>query len=359
MKPSAHANIRSHVPVDHGGRYSVDSRDPDIIDFSSSISPAGMPAFVKSILRKGLDSVSDYPDPRSTDLIRGLSRYTGLPASRLVVGNGAIEIIYNFCSAFVHGKDVLIQAPTFGEYEAACRLAGARILRFNSMNLSDDLESFACEIPKNGCVFVCNPNNPTGSLLTGTQMSKIIISARQKSALVFVDECFIELVPGSDESILKLVKRHDNLLVLRSLTKSFGLAGIRIGYAASSGHVAAILNNMKIPWSISSLAQRAALAAISSDSHLSRSRRIIKREVGFLKSRISGIPGFECHNTAANFILIRTKKDSARLQRQLLRHKILVRDCRNFVGLDNHHVRVAVRSRVDNLRLVHALEAVA
>jgi len=359
VKPSTRSTIRLHRPVAHGGRYSVGVQDRDVVDFSSNVSPAGLPASVKSALSKKLEAVLDYPDSNSSDLIRGLAKYTGMPGSRILAGNGAVEIIYNFCTAFVSGKKVLIQAPTFGEYEAACKLAGARPSLFKSMSLSDDIEQFTSKIPRNGCVFVCNPNNPTGTMLNKQQMSGIILAAKKKSALAFVDECFIELVPESDESILNLTKRHDNLFVLRSLTKSFGLAGVRIGYAVSSEAIISTLQNLKIPWSVNALAQEAGLAAIRSKSHLSKSRRIIKKESAFLKSKIAGIPGFECHDTSANFILIRTKQDSTRLQRRLLKHKVLIRDCKNFPGLDRHHIRVAVRSRRDNLKLVRALEAVA
>jgi len=359
VKPSAKSTVRSHRPVAHGGRYSAGARDPDIVDFSSSISPAGMPAGVRKALSGKLGTVLDYPDSNSSDLIRGLAKYTGMQESRILAGNGAVEIIYNFCTAFASGKRVLIQAPTFGEYEAACRLAGGRVSLFKSMSLADDLEPFTSKIPRNGCVFVCNPNNPTGAMLSRQQMSKIVLAARKKSALAFVDECFIELVPESDESVLGLTKRHGNLFVLRSLTKSFGLAGIRIGYAVSSRGMISTLQNLRIPWSVNVLAQEAGLAAIRSESHLSKSRRMIKKESAFLRSKIAGIPGFECHDASANFILIRTRQDSTRLQRKLLKHKILIRDCKNFPGLDRHYIRVAVRSRRDNLRLVGALEAAA
>jgi len=359
VKPSTKSTVRSHRPVAHGGRYSADARDPDIVDFSSNISPAGMPAGVRKALGRKLGAVLDYPDSNSSDLIRGLARYCGVPESRILAGNGAVEIIYNFCTAFASGKRALIQAPTFGEYEAACRLAGGRVSLLKSMSLADDLEPFISKIPRGGCVFVCNPNNPTGTMLGRQQMSQIILAARRKSALVFVDECFIELVPESDESVLGLTKRHDNLFVLRSLTKSFGLAGIRIGYAVSSKEMISTLQNLKIPWSVNALAQEAGLAAIRSESHLSKSRRMIKKESAFLKSKIAEIPGLECHDTSANFILIRTRHDSTRLQKRLLRHGVLIRDCKNFPGLDNHYIRVAVRSRRDNLKLVRALEAAA
>ena len=119
---------------------------------------------------------------------------------------------------------------------------------------------------RNGCVFVCNPNNPTGTILSKKQLTKIISSAKRKSCLVFVDECFIELVPQSNQSVLNLVKRYDNLFVLRSLTKSFGLAGIRIGYAGSSKQIIDILQKIKIPWSVNALAQEAGIIAIKNKS---------------------------------------------------------------------------------------------
>ena len=351
--------VREHRPVAHGGRYSVTDRDPGIIDFSSNVSPAGMPPSAAAALGKGLGQMQEYPDPHSSDLVSALAGYTGLPESQLAVGNGATELIYNFCNAFLAGKTALVQAPTFGEYEAASGLAGCRVARFTSMDLADDLAGFIGRIPRNGCVFVCNPNNPTGAILTARQMSKIILAAKRSSAMVFVDECFIELVPGSDESVIRLVKRHANLIVLRSLTKSFGLAGIRIGYAASSRHVVSTLNRIKVPWSVGAPAQKAGLAAIGSKRHLVKSRSMIKREAAFLKSGIAGIPGFECYDAAANFILVRTAHDSTKLQKNLLKHGVLVRDCKSFRGLGGRHIRIAVRPRGDNLRLLEALEAVA
>jgi threonine-phosphate decarboxylase len=131
----------------------------------------------------------------------------------------------------------LIPVPTFEEYETAARLADCKIVFLKTMNLSENLDSFISQIPMNGCVFVCNPNNPTGTILSKKQLTKIISSAKRKSCLVFVDECFIELVPQSNQSVLNLVKRYDNLFVLRSLTKSFGLAGIRVGYGGSSKQI--------------------------------------------------------------------------------------------------------------------------
>ena len=359
MKIRVKPAIAAHNPVIHGGRYTVDGIDHEIVDFSSNTSPAGMPPSVKSILKKSLDKIEHYPDLNSNELISALKKYTGLSESNLIVGNGAIEIIYNFCYAFLAKKHVLIPTPTFGEYEAASKLADCKIIFFKTMNLSKNIDSFISKIPINGCIFVCNPNNPTGEILSKKQMIKIISAAKNKSCFVFVDECFIELVPESNESILNLVKKYDNLFVLRSLTKSFGLAGIRIGYGAAAKQIVTILQKLKIPWSVNALAQEAGLIAIKNKNHLTKSKSIIKKESIFLKKKISNIRGFECHASSTNFILIKTKQNSTKLQKKLLKHKILIRDCKSFRGLNNHYIRIAIKSHKDNLKLIKALETIS
>lgn len=348
-----------HNPVIHGGKFSISDLDPEIIDFSSNVGPLGIPPPVKQILKKILDKMSLYPDLDSTSLRSDLKKYVGFPESNLIVGNGAIEIIYNFCNAFLAKKKILIPAPTFSEYESASKLVDCKIEFFKTMNLSENLDLFISKIPTNGCVFICNPNNPTGNILSKKQLKQIILTAKKKSCFVFVDECFIELVPKSNESVLPLIKKFDNLFVLRSLTKSFGLAGIRIGYGVGSKQMIKILQKIKIPWSVNVLAQEAGILAIKNKSHLKKSKLIIQKEYLFLKNSINNIKGFECHESSTNFILIKTKQNSTKIQKQLLKHKILIRDCRNFHGLNNNYIRIAIKSHKDNLKLVKAMEIIS
>ncbi|RMW38511.1 MAG: threonine-phosphate decarboxylase [Nitrosopumilus sp.] len=359
MKIRAKSSITKHHPISHGGRFSGGNQKIDVLDFSSNTSPAGMPSSVKSAIKKRVDEMEHYPDTDSLSLLSSLKKYTGLSDSHIVVGNGAIEILYNFCTAFLSKKCVLIPTPTFSEYESASKLADCKFTFFKTMNLSEDVDSFISHIPRNGCVFVCNPNNPTGTILSKTQLTKIISAAKNKSSFVFVDECFIELVPESNQSVINLIKKYDNLFVLRSLTKSYGLAGIRIGYGIGSKTIIDILKKIKIPWSVNALAQEAGILAVKNKSHLTKSKSIIKKESNFLKKKITKIPGFQCHESSTNFILIKTKDDSTKIQKKLLKHKILIRDCKNFRGLDNHYIRIAVKSHKDNLKLVNAMEAVA
>ena len=355
MKIKTKLSIIRHVPVIHGGRNTL--HNPKIVDFSSNISPIGTPPSVKKTLKKNIDNIKNYPDFSSSTVISSLKKYTQLEKSNLLVGNGAIEIIYNFCFAFLSKKTkILIPIPTFQEYETAAKLNNCQISYFKTMNLSENLDQFILKIPKNGCIFICNPNNPTGKLLEKNQLLQIIKKAKKLSTIVFIDECFIEMVPESNESVISYVKKYDNLFVLRSLTKSFALPGIRIGYAAASKYMIEILQKIKIPWSVNSLAQDAANTALKNKSHLIKSNLIIKKELSYLINKINKLDGFDCDKSSTNFILIKMKKNSTNLQKKLLEHKILIRDCKNFRGLNNHYIRIAVKSHKDNLKLVKVLE---
>ena len=360
MKLQIKSSITRHKLIEHGGKNSFKNNDKSkIIDFSSNINPNGIPLSVKIFLQKNLEDIQNYPDNSSSSFISNLSKYTKLKKSNLIAGNGAIEIIYNFCFTFLSEKTkVLIPIPTFQEYEIAAKLHNCQITFFKTMNLSNDIISFISQIPKNGCIFLCNPNNPTGKLLNKKQILLIIKSAKKKSCIVFVDECFIELVPDFDESVLSYVKKYDNLFVLRSLTKSFGFPGLRIGYAAANSQIINILQKIKIPWSVNILAQKSAQIAIKNKSYLRKSNSIIKKELSYLTKNLSQLNGIECYNSFTNFILIKTKYDSTKIQQKLLKQKILIRDCKNFRGLTNHFFRVAVKSHKDNVKLVKALESI-
>ena len=359
MKITIKSSIRQHTPVIHGGKFPLKNRDQNIIDFSSNITPLGIPHSVKSIIKQNLDKVQFYPDPNSETVISSLAKYTHLSKSNIIVGNGAIEILYNFCFAFLSKTTkVLIHVPTFQEYETAVKLSNCKISYFKSLNLSTNIDSFISQIPKSGCIFLCNPNNPTGELLSKKELLSIIIVAKKLKTIVFIDECFIELVPKSNESLISYVKKYDNLFILRSLTKSFGLPGLRIGYACGSKEIIKILQKIKIPWSVNSLAQDVANTVIKNISHIKKSNIIIQKESKYLEDNISILNGFECISSSTNFILIKTKYDSTKLQTKLLKNKILIRDCKNFRGLDNHYIRIAVKSHKDNVKLITALEKI-
>lgn len=347
-----------HEPSSHGGIYSIKSPKSGIIDYSSNINPLGCHPGVKKYIKKQMKLLSVYPDSDSFALKKNLKWYTKVPEDQIVVGNGATEIIYNFCQAFLNKKTpVLIPIPTFSEYEVASKLQNSKITFFKTMNLNDSLDSFIKKIPKKGCVFLCNPNNPTGILISRKKIRKILDISKKKSTLVFVDECFIELSDQKQSVVIDL-KKYDNLFVLRSLTKSFGLAGMRIGYGLGNKKLISILNKIKIPWNVSGISQKAASASICYHDYLEKSRKIILKETEYLRKSISKINGFSCFQTNANFILIKTKIKSNILQKKLLKKKILIRDCNSFRGLNHNFIRIAVKTHKENIKLIKALEAI-
>jgi len=360
VKFALERNVSNHRVIQHGGFYSSGLRyDPKFIDFSSNVNPLGFPSSITKIINKNRSLLSVYPDPDSSKLRDDLQKYTGIKKNQIIIGNGATEIIYNFCKVFLHkDSDVLIPVPTFGEYEAASRLSGSQITFFKTMNLNKNISEFQDLVTKTNCIFVCNPNNPTGILISKNNLLKILESAYNKSVFVFLDECFIELVPDSNASLVSYLKEFDNLFILRSLTKSFGLAGLRIGYGLANKKIIDVLQRIKIPWNVNGLAQIAASEALSDVFHLDKTRKLIKKELKFLKESISKIDGFVCYDSTTNFILIKSRINSKKIQEKLVEKKILIRNCGNFRGLDNKFIRVAVRTHKENVKLVRALEEI-
>ena len=372
--------VHRHRPAEHGGPHSEHysapapaASAPPPLDFSSNVSPLGPPPDAAAAMARAAagGAAGAYPDPDSSPLRAALAEHAGAPSpSNVVVGCGATEIIYNFCRAFAPRRArALVQAPAFGEYEAAARLAGADPVFFASMDLAADLDRFAEGMPRNGCAFVCTPNNPTGEMLTARQVLGLASAAADASSMLLVDECFVELADGPGggpaASAASAAPRRPNLVVLRSLTKSFGLAGARVGYAVGPARAVRVLSRIKVPWTVSGPAQAAALEALRHPSHVEAARRLVSRERGRLVREIDRTPGFECvGRPRANFVLVRASRPAAAVRSDLLARGVLVRDCSSFRGLgprggrSSRHLRVAVRTAAENKRLVGALRRI-
>jgi threonine-phosphate decarboxylase len=340
----------------HGGMYSVNHKLVKV-DCSSSVNPLGTPpGALRAIVKHAKELSSRYPDPECTELRKSLSEYLALDPSWIVVANGAVEIIYWFAQAFA-GKAVVIPAPTFCEYELASQLAGATVRFAQMRQFILDSDSIIRQARGADALYLCNPNNPTGLLAT-SEIERIITNV-DKQTVVLLDECFIELVDSTDRnSLIAKLAEFDNLIILRSLTKSFGLAGLRVGYACCKPPNVEKLKMRRIPWNVNGLAQAAGVAALSDSKYLARARRIIARERKFLFERLSRTKSFDPMYSDVNYFMLNLRdKDSTTFRDSLLRKTgVLVRDCSTFTGMDRHHVRIAVKTRSEDLRLVKALE---
>lgn len=348
----------------HGGAYSVVDHRQVRVDCSSSVSPLGAPRSAIRIIReRAKELVPAYPDPECRDLKRSIANYLGVGAERIAVGNGAVEIIYWFSRLFAKRRAV-VPAPTFCEYELASKKAGAAVA-YVPLTSDMRLDAGAVVYAARGAdaLFLCNPNNPTGLLDTAT--IKKIIRNVDSSCKILLDECFIELASSDDsdnsgDTLVKMVKDHDNLVVLRSLTKSYGMAGLRAGYSVSNAETAARLSEMRVPWNVNGLAQAAGAAALADGgAHVKRARVLVKKERDYMYKKIAGMESLVPLRSDANYFLVRLKEgDSTGFRDQLLKKTgVLVRDCSTFTGMGSRHIRISIKTHRENTLLIKALEA--
>ena len=341
----------------HGGVYSV---DPSLVkvDSSSSINPLGTPKRAIAAVQKNVSSLAPmYPDPESRELKKSLSHYVHVDPQWISVGNGAMEIIYWFAQAFAENR-VVVPVPTFCEYELASHKAGAEVT-FVLLNAFEiDADQVIEKARGANAVFLCNPNNPTGMIST-REIRKIIESV-SSSTKILLDECFIELTDEPNaNSMISMIEKFDNLVILRSLTKSFGLAGLRVGYSVCNPSLLEKLTTNKIPWNVNGLAQTAGIAALADKKHLPKARAIVKKERKFLYDNIRRLESFWPLMSSANYFLVDLQgRNSTQFRDALLKKTgVLVRDCSTFTGMGSQYVRVAVKEHRENLRLLKALEA--
>jgi threonine-phosphate decarboxylase len=272
--------------------------------------------------------------------------------------------MYLFAEAFLKkGETALIPAPTFGEYESAVRKTGEtpKFVKLDK-NFNLDLDAFKREMAGAKIIFLCNPNNPTSMLIPAATLTGIVEKALEQDSLVFLDEDFLEFVKNDKAlSMIGKVKKHPNLFVLRSFTKIFGLTGLRVGYGIANEDIIDALLCAKIPWNVNCLAQAAAVAALQDEEHLRVTRKLIEKEKAWLQDELEKFGSFEFSVPHANFFFINICQSgftASELKSKLLQQGILIRDCTSFRGLDEFYVRVAVKTHVENERLIAALKGI-
>ena len=353
---------------EHGGNVSEVSRrcgiDEDrIIDFSANINPLGYPPAVRETIVKEADSVLNYPDDDSFDLISGLSEYHGIGCDNILVGNGSTEFIYWIPIVFKPRK-ALIVTPAFSEYEKALKMVGAEVSYFPTEARKGFSVAIAdlCSRLRDGfdLLYFCNPANPTGLLTSKDELCRVVACASDVGTLFLVDEAFIDFV--EEESVKKEIFRFPNLMVMRSMTKFFGIPGLRIGYLMAGASCIAKIRENKPPWTVSSLGQRAAAKALLDGDYIKDTREYVTIEREFLRDALDEIPGLKTCESAANFILVhmvnRIGLNSTELRDRLVQEGILIRDCSTFQGLGTRYFRVAVKRHKENIVLIEKLREI-
>ncbi len=304
----------------------------DILDFSASLNP--FPPRVDWSVDPG--DLECYPDDSYAALKEAIGRTFHRPTEEICVGNGSIELIRVFCTATLEkGDRVAIDSPTFGEYELSARLCGARATGQGPIKVR----------------FLCNPNNPTGELMPRDAVLERLHAVSEGGSRLFLDEAFIELADPAES----LVDVPDPaLFIARSLTKSFAVPGLRLGYGFGDPTLVERMETIRLPWTVNACAEAFAIGAFAVYGELARSRARIAAERSRLVSRLDAL-GLPHHPSSTNFVLVRLPLPAADLSARLLERGILVRDCTSF-GL-SRSIRIAVRTPEENDRLMEALAA--
>lgn len=344
------------VPAVHGGisyleLEKVGLSPQDVLDFSVSVNPFGPPPGIdKAISQAAIDR---YPDSESTELVRCLARKLNITPGNLIVGSGSTELIRLIATAYFGAGDVvLIPQVTYGEYEVACRIVGAQILKQPmseetnfQLNAAETVDMIRTHHPRG--IFLCNPNNPTGQYLSREEVGEILSTA--SDSLVILDEAYIAFTENVWTSIDSI--ERNNLIILRSMTKDYALPGLRLGYAIASESIISVLKRVKPPWNVSSVAQAAGIFALTADDYLLACERKIREAKQLLVEGLRS-QGFSPLPGQANFFLVKVG-DAARFRRDLFSKGILVRDCTSF-GLPGY-IRLAPRSIAECQRLLAAV----
>ncbi|MFN9546358.1 MAG: pyridoxal phosphate-dependent aminotransferase [Cyanobacteriota bacterium] len=377
-------------PATHGGNRAEIARrlgchPARILDLSASLAPFGPPAPLRALLLEALrggpgSPLRDYPDRSFTTLRRVIARLHGLEPEQVLPGNGAAELFTWVARDAAALGLSLLPTPGFADYRRALDCWGGRwrpwplpLAWGDRFPAPFPLE--APDTPGSAVLWLTNPHNPTGQLWSRSSLESLL----ERAGLLIVDEAFLPLCPdGEAQSLLPLVARHPKVVVIRSLTKLYGLAGLRLAYAVANPERLRHWSGWRDPWPLNGLAVAVGEALLADPAAhgrwCGRVRSWVRREGAALAAGLAAVPGLEPRPSAANYLLVRGRVGGAAggtgrreerggeaLSLEPLRlalesrHRILVRDCRSFPGLEESWLRIALSDRRGRQRLLGAL----
>jgi adenosylcobyric acid synthase len=357
----------------------------EIIDFSSSINPLGLPDFVRSVVNRELESVTRYPTPDAADLLKTAATVFNIDEACITAGNGSSQLIFAL-PQILKLKQALIPVPSYIDYEKSCRLAGMDIELFETREADNFAPTAACLAPllqPDMLVFIGHPGNPAGNAMPTDEL-RSLITDNPKTTFI-IDEAFADfcepdfsLLPNqvAPEGRLPLrgvaqsnycqkmpeyckleSKISENMIVLRSLTKFFAIPGMRAGLCFASPAISRKLSEYLPPWSVNTLTEAVAIKLLTDGGEYSADTLTLNNRLKTkLTTQLNALPGFKVYPGLANYLLVKTEHANEKFYCQLLtEHRIALRNCANFGGLDETFLRIGLRSEKDNDFLVAAL----
>lgn len=334
----------------HGGRV----YDKNIkLDFSININPLGMPSVVKQSIIDNVDNFEIYPDTDCLKLRKKLSKIENVPFENIVCGNGADDLIFRISKAIKSNRALLL-SPTFSEYEKSledCIIKYYPLKNTLDFKIQPDILDYIHNID---IMYLCNPNNPTGTLIDDNLFDLIVDKCIHENITLIVDECFLDFTIHG-KSFKRYLNKNINLIILKAFTKIYSMAGIRLGYAlCSTSDLCNKIFSCGQSWSVSSVAQICGLSALDCSNYIQDTKTYIQKEREFLISNLKRL-NIKYYPTTTNYILLQSSLD---LYSLLLNYGILIRNCSNYVGLDKSYFRIAIKKHSENIILINTLEKI-
>lgn len=343
-----------------GRKYNINHKD--IIDFSANINPLGLNKKVKDSMISALNLVERYPDITYYNLKHTICSYEGIDLLNIFIGNGAAEVIFNIVRA-LKPKKVLLPAPTFSEYEEAVRSIDGEV-KYYSLNEENEFridDNFIKDIDEEiDLIFICNPNNPTGVLTEKKFVEKVLKKAEKFGTKVVLDESFLDFVEEKFKySSIELIKKYNNLIIVKSLTKFFAMPGIRIGYGISSNEaIIESINKVSIPWAVNIVAAEGVCTGVKEKEYINKTIKYVEEQKNWLYKELNKLDFIKVFKPSVNFIMFKILKN-INLKETLLPKGILIRSCGNYEGLSENFYRVAVRTAKENEKLISVMKTVS
>ncbi|MCH9673857.1 MAG: histidinol-phosphate transaminase [Gammaproteobacteria bacterium] len=329
----------------------------DVVKLASNESPLGPSPLALEAIRNGLGSLERYPDGAAYHLRKALAEHVGVGEAQLTIGNGSNDVLDLVARAFVTAEhEVIFPQYGFVVFGVATQSVGAASIVVPAKDWGADLEAMASAVTdRTRLVFIANPNNPTGTWVASEQLQSFI-SALPEHVLVVVDEAYVEFVDQPDyESCIGWLERFPNLIVTRTFSKAYGLAGLRVGYAVSHPDLADYMNRVRHPFNVNSLALIAAQAALDDHAHVKASVDLNRVGSAQLRSACTEL-GLPFIPSAGNFLTVDVGRLAGPVFEALLRLGVIVRPVANY-GMPNH-LRITVGRESDNVRVIDALTRV-
>lgn len=329
----------------------------DVIKLASNENPCGPSPKVLKAIAQAAKTVNRYPDGSCYYLRRELAKRLGILPEQLIFGNGSDEIIVLATHIFTTQADEVIMArPSFLIYEIASKISGATIKFIDLKDFRYDLQAMREAVTeRTKIIFLGNPDNPGGTYLSGRKVKDFLKDLR-KNILVFFDEAYFEFVNRSDyPDTIRLLKTHKNIIVTRTFSKMYGLAGLRIGYGVADKEVISLLDRVREPFNVNALAQAAALACLKDSGYYRRIARMLVAQRRYFYENLRKMD-LKFVDSVTNFILIDIRRDSLQVSQALLKKGIIVRDM-GFWGLDTF-IRVTIGTKQENEKFIRALKEV-